>query len=115
MRSLLIALMFACGGNSPPPAPPTPPPAPPADAAIPVVGTAWFDDAMIKMRGFADAMCACKDLACGKQVGADMATWGNQMEKDHPEPPKLTEEQNNTASEIGAKMNECMGKFGAGK
>ena len=111
MKSIAILLLFAaCGGSSPPPATPTPPPPAPADAAAPVA-TNWFDDAMVKMRGFSDAMCACKDLACAQKVGNDMTTWGQQMEKEHPEPPKLTDEQNKTAADIGQKMGECMNKI----
>jgi len=113
MRSLLIAILVffaACGGSAPPPAPPTPPPAAPADAPV----ASWFDDAMIKMRGFSDAMCACKDMDCAKKVGNDMSAWGAQMEKEHPEQPKLTEEQTKTAAEIGQKMGECMNKFTGG-
>jgi hypothetical protein len=115
MKSIALLLFFAaCGGSSPPPAPPTPPPAAPADAAAPVASANWFDDAMIKMRGFSDAMCACKDMECAKKVGTDMSAWGAQMEKEHPEQPKLTEEQNKTAAEIGQKMGECMNKFTGG-
>jgi hypothetical protein len=116
MKSIAMVLFFAaCGGSTPPPAPPTPVPAAPADAAAaPVASTGWFDDAMVKMRGFSDAMCACKDVECAKKVGTDMSAWGAQMEKDHPEQPKLTEEQNKTAAEIGQKMGECVNKFSGG-
>lgn len=114
MKSIALLLFFAaCGGSTPPPAPPPPPP-PAAPADAPVASASWFDDAMIKMRGFSDAMCACKDMECAKKVGTDMSAWGAQMEKEHPEQPKLTEEQTKTAAEIGQKMGECMNKFTGG-
>jgi hypothetical protein len=111
MRSLLIALLFACGGSPPPAAPAPPPPPPPADAAAPAAD-AWFTEAMVKMSGFADAMCACKDVACAKKVSDDMTEWGQVMEKQHPDPPKLTEEQTKNASDVGQRMGECMQKLG---
>ncbi|MEO8843962.1 MAG: hypothetical protein ABI591_27840 [Kofleriaceae bacterium] len=115
MKSLAcLIFVAACGSSSPPPAPPTPPPAAPADAPAPVATASWFDDAMVKMRGFSDAMCACKDMACAQKVGTDMSTWSAQMEKDHPEQPKLTDDQTKTATELGQKLGECMGKFSGG-
>jgi hypothetical protein len=114
MKSIMLALVLAaCGGGSPPPAQPAPPAPVPADAAAaaPVAAGDWFDEALGKMKIFSDQMCACKDMTCAQKVGSDMSDWGQKMEKDHPEPPKLSEAQNKSAADIGAKMNECMGKL----
>jgi hypothetical protein len=110
MRSLLIAMLFACGGSPPPPTLAPPPPPPPADAAAPTTD-AWFTEAIVKMNTYADQMCACKDVNCAKKVSDDMTAWGEQQAKEHPDPPQLNDEQTKSASAVGQRMGECMQKL----
>jgi len=36
----------------------------------------------------------------------------DQVGKDHPEPPKMSDEQTKAASDIGQRFGECMQKLG---
>jgi len=64
------------------------------------------------MSSYADAICACKDKTCAKKVSDDMTKWGDEVAKDHPEPPKMSDEQTKAASDIGQRFGECMQKLG---
>ncbi len=61
--------------------------------------------AMNKFRG---EMCACKDSACAQKVSEDMTRWGQQMAKEEPDPPKLTEEDTRRFTQLGEALGKCM-------
>ncbi|HVK85598.1 MAG TPA: hypothetical protein VM513_15870 [Kofleriaceae bacterium] len=72
-------------------------------------GEAKVAEAMGKMKGFADAMCACKDTACATKVSDEMTAWSQTMAKDAPD-TKPTEAQMKEMTEVSTRMGECMQK-----
>jgi hypothetical protein len=65
-------------------------------------------DAMAKMNEFADKMCACKDTHCAQGVSDEMTKWAQDMAKNEQEPPKMSDEDQKKAVEIGTRMGDCM-------
>jgi hypothetical protein len=109
MRSLLIAMLFACGGSAPPPAAPVANTAPPplaTPAAEPDPSS--FAGIRAKMAKFADDICACKDSACAQTVTDAMTKWGQDMTKSMKETPKLSEQETKDVTEIAERMGKCM-------
>jgi hypothetical protein len=109
--AMIVAVVAACGGGGSKPAEsprepaavsntePTPAPAPQTP----------IQEAMAKMREFSDKMCACKDSPCAQAVSDEMTKWAQEM-ANQTEPVKMTEEDQKAATEIGARMGECMQK-----
>jgi hypothetical protein len=69
------------------------------------------NDALAKMRGFTDRMCACKDKACADQVQDDMTKWGMEMARnakrdERPDPDMIKE-----SGEIMTRYTECFTKL----
>ena len=80
---------------------------PPADAAPP----SQVEVAMQTMARFRDEMCACTDTPCAQRVADAMTTWSQKVATEMGDtPPKLTEEENRRATELGMQMGECMQK-----
>ena len=70
-------------------------------------GAAKVGEAVTKMKGFADAMCACKDAACANKVNDEMAAYAKTMMDMKAKP---TEAQMKEMTEISTRLGECMGK-----
>ncbi len=70
------------------------------------------DDAVAKMKKFADDMCACKDKACAEKVTAEMVKYGEEMSKKQggKAEPAMSEAQTKELAESSKKMGECMTK-----
>jgi hypothetical protein len=68
------------------------------------------DQALAKMEGAKNDMCACKDKACGDKVMEDLMKWGEQFEKDNKD-KKPTKEQEEKGEKIGKEMAECYAKL----
>ncbi|MFT3697113.1 MAG: hypothetical protein QM831_28480 [Kofleriaceae bacterium] len=69
-----------------------------------------FGALLVKMTEFKDRICQCKDQACTQGVTNEMEKWGQDIQKQFPEPPKFTDEQTKQATQIGEQMAECMQK-----
>jgi hypothetical protein len=76
--------------------------------ATATIGSGSIEHAMRAMQQFSDQMCACKDAPCAQQVADDMTKWSQQMAREHPDPPQMTEESTRRAMAIGEKMGQCM-------
>lgn len=61
-----------------------------------------------KFMKFTDDMCACKDSACAQRVSDEMTKWSQEMSRSEREPPRMTEEDQKRAAEIGERMGKCM-------
>jgi hypothetical protein len=70
------------------------------------------DEAVGKMKKFADDMCACKDKACAEKVSAEMAKYGEEMSKKHEgkEEPKISDAQKKEMEDSTKKLMECTTK-----
>jgi hypothetical protein len=111
MRSLLIALLFGCGGSTPPPAPvanTAPPPATPAPAAAPAVDPSSFAGIRAKLNKFADDMCVCNDSVCAQGVSDAMTKWGQDMTKNAKQTPKMSEQETKDFTKIAERLGTCM-------
>lgn len=88
MRTLLAAILVlglgACGGKA--------------------------DDALNKMEGFKNQVCACADKACAEQVMRDMEKSMEEWAKNNAS-VKPTKEEDQKADKLGDEMQECMKKF----
>ena len=72
-------------------------------------GKSAGDEALSKMEGFKNDICACKDKACAEKVMKDMMEWGEKFEKDNKD-KKPSKEQEEKAEKISKEMQECMEK-----
>jgi hypothetical protein len=68
------------------------------------------DEALAKMEGFKNDICACKDKECAEKVMKDMMEWGEKFEKDNKD-KKPSKEQEEKGDKIGKEMQECMTKL----
>jgi hypothetical protein len=68
-------------------------------------------EAMAKMAGFRDAMCACKDQTCANDVVRQMTEWSQQEVSKPGRQPVMTEADQKEAVQIGTAMGECMQKL----
>jgi hypothetical protein len=68
--------------------------------------------AVQKMKGFADAMCECKDKACADKVTAEMVKYGEAMSKkfEGKGEPKIGEEHQKQIEEAMKRLTDCMVK-----
>jgi hypothetical protein len=69
-------------------------------------------DAYMKdMNGFADAMCACKDMECANGVNDKMTKWSEELTKKAGDrAPKFDEETMKKMTEVSTRLGECMTK-----
>jgi hypothetical protein len=67
-------------------------------------------EAMAKMREFEGKMCQCKTAPCAEAVSEEMTRWSQEMATQDRDPPKMSEEDMKTATEIGQRMGDCMAK-----
>ena len=120
IRLLVLASAFAvgaCGGGAQKPAPAEPeqignrqPDTTPAAAPAPATPASDSEVALAKMREFTAKMCACADMTCAQHVSEEMTEWSQAFAKRQTDPVKMSEEQTQSAVEIGTKMGECMQK-----
>ncbi len=70
------------------------------------------DEAVGKMKKFADDMCACKDKACAEKVTAEMVKYGEEMAKKHEgkAEPAVNDAQKKEMEEAMKKLTECTTK-----
>jgi hypothetical protein len=77
------------------------------------VGGSSADQAVAKMEGFQQMMCACKDKACADKVNEELTTWGTEMARnagtdyDERPDPDLARK----SADIMTKYTECMTKL----
>jgi len=64
--------------------------------------------ALDKMAELRDMMCACHDSACAEHVADVMTKWSQEMAKEWKDPPKMTEDDQKRAGDIGEAMGKCM-------
>ena len=111
MRTMLFALLIACGGGSKPaPQPPianTAPAPPPADAPPPDP----MAEVIVAMHRFSDDMCKCKDSACAQMVSDQMTKWAQRMASDGKQKSvQPTEEQTKEITAVTKTMIDCMNR-----
>jgi hypothetical protein len=70
-------------------------------------GAAQVGESLTKMKGFADAMCACKDAACASKVGEEMSAFGKTVAGMKGTP---TEEQMKEMTDVSTRLSDCMAK-----
>lgn len=105
---LVIALAGCWRSSSTPEAAPQPvaepaPPAPRWRAAPPP------ETPLDRMQRFSDAMCECRDYNCARRVSDEMIAWSQETaSRPGREPEKMTEADQQRATEIGTRMGECM-------
>ncbi|MBL0220382.1 MAG: hypothetical protein IPQ07_41745 [Myxococcales bacterium] len=64
--------------------------------------------ALERMHEFADAMCACADVACAKRVSAEQAEWAYKLVTENPNLPKKSADEMKRTREIATQMATCM-------
>jgi succinate dehydrogenase/fumarate reductase flavoprotein subunit len=75
-------------------------------------GKSAGDEALNKMEGFKNDMCACKDKACAEKVTKDMMDWMEKFAKDNKDLDKKgSKEQEEKAEKISKEMQDCMEKL----
>lgn len=62
------------------------------------------------MMAWRDRMCACQDLACGRDVETRMKAWAEREAARDP-PPKMSDDDVKQAERIGFEMGQCLGKL----
>lgn len=67
-------------------------------------------DPLVKLEGFVEKLCACKDAACADAVEKEMADWGAKQ-KDEKKP---TDAEMKKAMDLMKKMTACQEKLGGG-
>lgn len=121
-RVVLVSCLLgaSCGGGGSKPAAQEPAPAnatsdqalsntqPAGTEAAPAAPATPAARALAKMREYEAALCACQDSPCVQAVADDMTRWSNEEARKAAAPPKLTEQEEKQAAEIGARMGECM-------
>jgi hypothetical protein len=76
-------------------------------------GGGGADEAIGKLRGFKDKVCACKDKACVDNVEKEMMEWAmKNMEKMKDVKP--TKAQDEAADKIQDEMEKCKEKVAGG-
>jgi hypothetical protein len=133
MKAFAVAALLAvsCGGSSSSAAPQEPvapkaeaskteAPAPEAKAAVatPPSGEAAAREAdaptshaplaIAKLGEYRDAICKCADKACANRMLEEMTQWAQQMAKQHPNEPHMTEAEIQRAKEISDALVKCM-------
>lgn len=70
-------------------------------------------DAYMKdMTGFADAMCACKDMECANGVNDKMTKWSEELAKKAGDrAPKFDEATMKQMTDISTRLGECQMKL----
>jgi hypothetical protein len=64
------------------------------------------DDALAKMRGFRDRVCACADKACAEVALDEMETYFKEQFKGSP-----NADQRATAEALSTEMTACLAKL----
>ena len=82
-------------------------PAPPTGSAPP--GDA-IGEAIAKMKGYADAACACKDKPCADKVLADYNAYVPELKRS-TESLTPNEQQTKEMGELGERFGTCMTKL----
>ena len=67
-----------------------------------------FKQVMAQFTVYSDHMCACRDKACVDKVTDEMTRWSQEMAKEDPKPPHMSEDQIKAATAIGERMGTCM-------
>ena len=68
-----------------------------------------LERAIGQFEAFTDEMCECKDTQCAKAVSDRMSTWGMEMSKHDPIPPRdIDKATMDRISKIGTQLGECM-------
>jgi len=102
---------MACGSKpAPAPAPTTTTrPAAPVDAAA--VASPTYTKLSGELGAFVDAMCACKDQPCARQVSDEMSRWSAANEKNQTSFDNLSADEQTTIDGLGSRMGDCMQKI----
>jgi hypothetical protein len=103
---IAVALVGACWRSSPPP-PPAQPAAQPSTLARRTPPPAR-DSVIQVMEQLAEDMCACRSSQCAHGVMDEVTRWSQERRKNSEEPPKLSDEDEARAAELGERMGTCL-------
>lgn len=80
-------------------------------------GKSAGDEAISKMEGFKDQVCACKDMECAKKVQEDMVKWFSDFAEKHKDDKDMKEDKalEEKADKIQDEMKECLKKLAEGE
>jgi hypothetical protein len=76
-------------------------------------GKSAGDEALSKLEGFKNQICACKDKACAEKVSEEMTKWGEEFQKNNKD-KEPSKEQMEKAAKITEELGECMTKLMTG-
>ncbi|MFT3695745.1 MAG: hypothetical protein QM831_21590 [Kofleriaceae bacterium] len=71
-------------------------------------GGAKAAEALKKMTGFKDAMCACKDAACAQKVTDDMTAWSKAQAADVDSMGAMDEDTTKKMTDVSNDLGKCM-------
>jgi hypothetical protein len=66
---------------------------------------------MKEMNGFADAMCACKDMECANGVNDKMTKWSEEQTKKEGRAPKFDDATMKQMTDVATRLGECNAKL----
>jgi hypothetical protein len=67
-------------------------------------------EAIAKMEGFKNEMCACKDKACADGVDKKMMDWGAANKPKDGKPMEMSKEEKDKSEAISKAMSDCRTK-----